>query len=58
MTRRKAPPGRSGKEARHVRLHHWMMKSPAWQSLNANARAIYVEMAMQYCGSGTNNGRG
>ena len=51
-------PGRSsGKAQRHVRLYHWMMKSAAWQSLSATARAIYIEMAARYAGIGTNNGR-
>lgn len=47
--------GRSKKAPRHVRLYHWMMESAAWQSLNGNQRAIYVEMAARYMGS--NNGR-
>jgi hypothetical protein len=32
-----------------------MMATPAWKSLNANQRAIYVEMAARY--NGSNNGR-
>ena len=47
--------GRSKKAARHVRLYHWMMATPAWKSLNGNQRAIYVEIAARYDGS--NNGR-
>jgi hypothetical protein len=47
--------GRSKKAARHVRLYYWMMATPAWKSLNANQRAIYVEMAARY--NGSNNGR-
>jgi len=47
--------GRSKKAARHVRLHHWMMATPAWKRLNGNQRAIYVEMAARY--NGSNNGR-
>jgi hypothetical protein len=43
--------------ARHVRLYHYMLRSPAWQSLTANARAIYVEIAGRYAGPGSNNGR-
>jgi hypothetical protein len=42
---------------RYVRLTYGMMQSQAWQSLDGNARAIYVELAMLYCGVGTNNGR-
>jgi hypothetical protein len=40
---------------RHVRLYHWMLESVAWTSLNANARAIYIEMSKRFMG--TNNGR-
>ena len=47
--------GRSKKEARHVRLHHWMMQTAAWKSLSGNQRALYVEMAARY--NGSNNGR-
>jgi hypothetical protein len=47
--------GRSKKGGRHVRLYHYMMDAEAWQSLNGNQRAIYVEMAARY--NGRNNGR-
>jgi hypothetical protein len=43
------------KEARHVRLYHWLLKTEAWQSLSPNSRAIYIEMASRY--NGSNNGR-
>ena len=39
---------------RYVRLTHRMMQTHAWQSLDGNARAIYVELATLYRGS--NNG--
>jgi len=42
------------KHMRHVRLHHWMMETPAWKDLNATARAVYIEIATRY--NGTNNG--
>jgi hypothetical protein len=42
---------------RFVRLPHRMMETRAWKSLDGNARAIYVELAMLYRGVGTNNGR-
>jgi sulfite reductase beta subunit-like hemoprotein len=42
---------------RYVRLTYGMMQSQAWRSLDGNARAIYVELAMLYFGAGTNNGR-
>jgi|tagenome__1003787_1003787.scaffolds.fasta_scaffold20317397_2 hypothetical protein len=34
-----------------------MMNTPAWKSLDATARAIYVHMATRYAGPGSNNGR-
>ena len=40
---------------RYVRLTYGMMQSQAWRSLDGNARAIYIELAMLY--RGTNNGR-
>lgn len=42
---------------RHVRLYHWLMNTAAWQSLNGNQRAIYIEMAARYAGAGSNNGK-
>jgi DNA-binding MarR family transcriptional regulator len=57
MSRKLRKTGRSNKEARHVRLYHLMLKTPAWKSLTANARAIYVEIAARYGGLGSNNGR-
>lgn len=46
--------GRSGGESRHVRLYHWLLTSPAWKSLGAVSRALYVELSGLY--AGTNNG--
>jgi ribosomal protein S5 len=40
---------------RHVRLHHHLMQTQAWRSLDAVARAVYIELAALYCGN--NNGR-
>ena len=40
---------------RYVRLTYGMMQTQAWRSLDGNARAIYVELAMLYYGN--NNGR-
>jgi hypothetical protein len=45
------------RKERFVRLTISMMQSQAWRSLNGNARAIYVEIAMLYRGIGTNNGQ-
>jgi hypothetical protein len=49
--------GRTDKTARHVRLYHLMLKSRAWKSLDAVARALYVEISARYAGPGSNNGR-
>jgi hypothetical protein len=40
---------------RYVRLTHRMMQTKAWKSLDGNARAVYIALAMIY--QGTNNGR-
>ena len=45
---------RTGRK-RYVMLRHWLLDSPAWQSLPGNARALYIEMARRY--NGSNNGR-
>lgn len=55
MTRRRY--GKKDKSARHVRLYHHMLKSRAWKSLDATARALYVEISARYGGPGSNNGR-
>jgi hypothetical protein len=43
------------KADRHVRLYHWLMRSPAWKSLPGLSRALYAELARHY--NGNNNGR-
>src|SRR5215831_9664326 len=43
------------KPDRHVRLYHWLMRSPAWRALPATSRALYAELAKHY--HGTNNGK-
>ncbi|MCG2632856.1 helix-turn-helix domain-containing protein [Bradyrhizobium sp. WYCCWR 13023] len=45
---------RKGANERFVRLSQGMMQSPAWRSLNGNARAVYIELASLY--RGNNNG--
>ena len=47
----------SSKSQRHVRLHHFLIDCHAWRSLEAVARAIYIEIARRYAGPGSNNGR-
>ena len=39
---------------RYVRINHRMMQTQAWRSLDGNARAVYLELAMLY--RGNNNG--
>lgn len=46
--------GRSKGGGRFVALHHFMLKTLAWQSLSPAARAVYVFLAQQY--DGANNG--
>src|SRR4051794_17909654 len=50
-------PRKDSKPPRHVRLYHYMLRGEAWQSLSANARCIYLEIAARYAGVGSNNGR-
>lgn len=46
--------GRSIGGERHLRLPHYMLKSPAWISLDPVARCLFVEVAQRY--NGHNNG--
>lgn len=46
--------GRSIGDGRHVRLYHWLTRSPAWCSLAAQSRAVYLEIAQRFYG--VNNG--
>ena len=46
--------GRSLGSARHIRFYHWMMRSPAWRSLDAKARCALIELYALY--NGENNG--
>jgi len=56
MTRKHDKKGRSkGKMWDFVALERYILKSPAWRSLDAVARAAYVEIAQAY--NGSNNGR-
>ena len=47
--------GRSDKTARHIRIYHMTLRTAAWKSLDAVARALYVEILSRY--NGSNNGR-
>jgi hypothetical protein len=57
MGKRHDKTGRSMGESRHVRLYHWVMDCEAWKSLSALDRAVYIEIARRYGGTGSNNGR-
>jgi hypothetical protein len=42
--------GRSKGEPQYVRLTFWLLRTPAWRSLSAQARAVYVEIVHRYNG--------
>jgi hypothetical protein len=48
---------RSPNKDRYVRLPEYMLASIAWQSLDGNCRALYVELARRYRGPNSNNGK-
>src|SRR5580704_7097674 len=54
MPNRQNRRGRSNTSGPFVQLHHWMMRTAAWRSLTAQARVLYIEVAMLY--NGRNNG--
>jgi DNA-binding transcriptional MocR family regulator len=57
MTNRRAYHyGRRSKD-RYVRLPEYMLASAAWQSLDGNCRALYIEIARRYRGPSSNNGK-
>jgi len=49
----KRPPNKD----RYVRWPEYMLASIAWQSLDGNCRALYVELARRYRGPNSNNGK-
>jgi hypothetical protein len=44
----------SSGEPRHVRLYEWLLRCPAWRSLDVYERQLYVEFKARY--TGVNNG--
>ena len=54
MNRRINKTGRSYHGPPYVKLEHWILKSPAYLGLSAQARAILIELALIY--NGVNNG--
>jgi hypothetical protein len=55
--RRHNTTGRVNKISRYVAMSHWLMKTPAWHSLDCVSRCAYIELASRYAGPGSNNGR-
>ena len=45
---------RAGGAKHYVMMEHYMMDTPAWRSLSANAKVIYFEVKRRY--NGKNNG--
>lgn len=48
MSRRSPKAWRVEHAERHIRLHHWLMKTQAWRSLDPVARCAYIELASRY----------
>ena len=43
------------RQDRYFQIHHYMLKTDAWQALSAPARAVYLQIGSRYMG--TNNGK-
>src|SRR6266566_9740536 len=48
---------REKERGRFVKLPEWLLACPAWQSLDGNGRALYIELARRYRGPNSNNGK-
>jgi hypothetical protein len=57
MTNRRAYHKHARSKDRYVRLPEYMLASPAWQFLDGNCKALYIELARRYRGPNSNNGR-
>jgi hypothetical protein len=61
MTNRKnyhrRPANEARQSGRYVRLPEWLLACPAWQSIDGNSRALYIELARRYRGPNSNNGK-
>jgi hypothetical protein len=44
-------------KGRYVALAEYLLASKAWESLDGNCRALYVELARRYRGPNSNNGK-
>ena len=54
MSRKKLNAFGMASDRKHIRLHRWMMDSPAWQSLSLGARCLLLEVWNRH--TGENNG--
>jgi hypothetical protein len=45
------------REGRFVRVMEYMMASAAWQALDGNCKALYIELSRRYRGPNSNNGK-
>jgi DNA-binding transcriptional MocR family regulator len=57
LTNRREYHKRQRNKGRYVALQEYMLASTAWQSLDGNCRALYVELARRYRGPNSNNGK-
>lgn len=46
--------GRRKRDQRHVRIDHWIMRTPAWAALTPAEKAVYLELLAFF--NGDNNG--
>lgn len=55
MSRKRNRNGRSDHVSRFAALPHWLMDMPAWRTMSAIPRAVFIEVVRRY--NGSNNGR-
>jgi hypothetical protein len=48
-------PKRRASGDRHIRLHHWMLRSAAWAALSPNGKAVLLDLWKRH--NGANNGQ-
>ncbi|MEC9344637.1 MAG: hypothetical protein VYB54_00315 [Pseudomonadota bacterium] len=52
--KRRSKSSGGGRDARHLRLYHYVIESEAWRDLSPGAKALYTGLAYRY--NGSNNG--
>ena len=57
MTNRRSYHNGTHNRGRYVALPEYLLASKAWESLDGNCRALYVELARRYRGPNSNNGK-